>query len=115
MVASYYFLGFLTGNDVAIAAKWTAVFAATSISDWSRPTISYRRPPSPLQHMWSLGVEEQFYVVWPDLFLLLVLTVREVRSPEALAATLLLIMGVSLSWSDHPNQATPRRGLTSHR
>src|SRR6184192_439573 len=23
------------------------------------------QPPSPLQHFWSLGVEEQFYFVWP--------------------------------------------------
>ncbi|HMA47716.1 MAG TPA: acyltransferase, partial [Frankiaceae bacterium] len=31
--------------------------------------FTHTGPPSPLRHTWSLGVEEQFYLLWPLLFL----------------------------------------------
>jgi peptidoglycan/LPS O-acetylase OafA/YrhL len=56
------------------------------VSNWwqSFQHISYFArfgPPSPLNHLWSLSVEEQFYVLWPWLLLLGVHLVRERRRP----------------------------------
>jgi peptidoglycan/LPS O-acetylase OafA/YrhL len=83
------------------------VFAAVLyISNWwqSFQHISYFArfgPPSPLNHLWSLSIEEQFYVLWPWLLLLGVHFVRERRRPipvrPRLAAwTLLLALGSAL-------------------
>ena len=65
--------------------------------------------PSPVLHFWSLGVEEQFYVVWPLLVIAVVLLARRraLRSADAvgvrrrhlaMALALLGIGSFALSW-----------------
>lgn len=49
--------------------------------------------PSPLLHYWSLGVEEQFYVAWPALLLVLWWATR--RSPRALTVSVVLLVAAS--------------------
>ena len=70
VVVTYLFLGVVTGNTAAVTGG--GLRYSSPISTSSRVGTNYltaTAPPSPLQNYWSLSVEEQFYIVYPTLFL----------------------------------------------
>ena len=64
-------IGSASGNNAANDGRWAAIFLA-NYHFWSQGTSYFGSllPPSPLQNFWSLAVEEQFYIVYPTIFLL---------------------------------------------
>ena len=71
VLATYAAVGVVTGDPTAIAARWTAVFLANiHFAATGTDYLSSTLPPSPLQNFWSLAVEEQFYLVYPALVLI---------------------------------------------
>jgi peptidoglycan/LPS O-acetylase OafA/YrhL len=97
--ATYHWLGFITGRSVAEDAKWVTIFFGNfHFAAIGTAYLTASQPPSTLQQFWSLAVEEQFYLLWPLLFSLVVLVARR-YSREVLLGTLALIAISSFAWS----------------
>ncbi|NYH53996.1 peptidoglycan/LPS O-acetylase OafA/YrhL [Nocardiopsis arvandica] len=74
---------------------WQLVASAAYVENLylARQAVDYLAsdtPPSPVQHFWSLSVEEQFYLVWPLLFVAWSLARRRWRAETR---TLVVILG----------------------
>lgn len=97
------------GTDIA----WSAVYLVNwHLADQSVNYLTSDAAPSPVQHYWSLAVEEQFYVVWPALLIGAALLAR--RSGRRLRRThlavLIALIGMpSLAWSVHLTADNPER------
>ncbi len=98
-------------GTLLLSRVWSSVFLVKSITTDAVYTafyaLNYRladqaidyqqasAPPSPLQHFWSLAVEEQFYFVWPIVIMLCVWIGRRYRW-QLLGAVLAAIAAWSL-------------------
>ena len=102
----------LMPGDYVMTAR-SAVRAAMSVSNiFFLKNVGYFHPAAelqPLLHTWSLGVEEQFYFVWPMALLAIFFVTRGNR--QLIAAICVMILLGSFAWSAHLVATHPPRAF----
>jgi peptidoglycan/LPS O-acetylase OafA/YrhL len=119
-VAAYGLLNFVRARQVMWDSVWASFFAANV--HFARQGTDYfarELPPSPIQHFWTLAVEEQFYLVWPVVLVVVLFGasfVRRARRAEPtvtdrgirrLLVVTVLAAAASLAWSIHDTRVSP--------
>jgi peptidoglycan/LPS O-acetylase OafA/YrhL len=101
-LAAYWLLNIVRARQVITDSFWASLFGANiHFAKIGTDYFARAQPPSPVQHFWTLAVEEQFYLVWPALLAAIVFGValtkrqrrRRNRKPfDGTAITRLLIV-----------------------
>lgn len=115
VVAASYLI-YLTSRFDSI--KDDAVWSFFFMSNWHFAAIGTDYlgadgPVSPLQHFWSLAVEEQFYIVWPVILILVLgvlgrpLRVRGRSANKALVVVVGLVVVASFVWAVWDTETAP--------
>jgi peptidoglycan/LPS O-acetylase OafA/YrhL len=98
VVASVVLLSPLRAGDVAADGVAAALYSsnlrfAVQATDYLQSELA----PSPLLHLWSLGVEEQFYLFWPALLLLATRASANRRVRVGMVAASVVVASFALS------------------
>lgn len=107
ILASSLLLPAVRARDILVDSIWVSLFAGNvRFAMVGTDYFAQGEPPSVFQHFWSLGVEEQFYLGWPLLLLLLGFR-RSLGRIPAWAVLLAVILAASAAWSLYATAVSP--------
>ncbi|GAA3542816.1 acyltransferase [Aeromicrobium flavum] len=101
--ASWLWLPSTQFADIARQVTGSALYVQNWVlADSATDYLAAENAPTPVQHYWSLSIEEQFYLFWP-LVIAAVVALRRAWLPVVTA----LIFAASLAWSIHLTDVDP--------
>lgn len=104
--------GLLLGDDLLVGIRRQTLGALTFSTNWVEILAgsSYFAGTSPqlFAHFWSLAVEEQFYLLWPLLFLVLLAMVRSWRARIGIAAGAAVVSALVMALLFSPGEDVTR-------
>ncbi|MDR6199305.1 peptidoglycan/LPS O-acetylase OafA/YrhL [Microbacterium sp. SORGH_AS428] len=114
VVAGYLLFNRARAEQTALDGIWSTFFAANwRFASLGTDYFNADSGISPLQHFWSLAVEEQFYFIWPWLMLAIfsLLSLRSTQNSRTahrvIGLTMFAIVLASFVWALHETQTNP--------
>jgi peptidoglycan/LPS O-acetylase OafA/YrhL len=106
-IASRYVLPPSRLSNTAVQIRASALYYQNwQLAHEAVDYLTSSSPATPVQHFWSLSVEEQFYLVWPLLFVVAAVAGRRHRR-VVLAALVVTLTAVSLAYSVYETRVDP--------
>jgi peptidoglycan/LPS O-acetylase OafA/YrhL len=105
---SYYWLGAPAAQSLALDERWASMFGANlRFAATGTNYFTAHQGSSLILNFWSLGVEEQFYLFFPLVLVVLVSAVAARHRRKALAGVCIVLVCASALWCAYQTQLDP--------